>query len=215
MNPALAAVAFAVVLGGLVAVSARTARTAVFGLIIALVASTLVAEPLPASMGLAVRIVAAVLAAELLWIAARGREVRTEGSRLGWPAELLLAAAGGAVGYGSYGLGAQAAGPVEAQAAGFALAALAIAPIVNGQDVIRIGLGLNLLAAGALLVHTALGGTPAPAQELVLAGFVVAVGSSVAAIASAIRADGGGFELGADGRPRPHRLADAHPAEPR
>jgi hypothetical protein len=214
VNLALAAVALAVVLGGVLAVSARTPRVAVFGLIVVMVGSPLLADPLPDSLALAIRIVGAILAGELLWIAVRGHDARTEGSRLGWPAEALLAAAGAAVGFGSYGLGAQASGPMEAQTAGFALAALAIVPVANGRDTVRIGLGLNLLTAGALLVAAALGGTPIPAQHVVLAVLVVAVGGTTAAISFAVRGDGG-FELGDERGDRRHRPADAHPAESR
>ncbi|MDO8484049.1 MAG: hypothetical protein Q7S35_03810, partial [Candidatus Limnocylindrales bacterium] len=160
MNPALAGVALAVVLGAVVAASARNARAAILGLIIALVGGSFVADPLPDSLGLAARLVGTVLGGYLLWVAGRGIDARTGGSRLGWPAELLIAAAAAVVGYGSHGLGAPAAGPALAQTAGFALAALAVAPIANGRDILRVGVGLNLLAGGAILVRTALGGTP-------------------------------------------------------
>ena len=163
MNPALAGVALAVVLGAVVAASARNARAAVLGVVIALVGGTFVADPLPDTLGLAARLVGTILGGYLLWVASRGAEARTSGSSLGWPAELFVAAAAAAVGYGSHGLGAPAAGPVLAQAAGFALAALAVAPIANGRDILRVGMGLHLLIGGALLVRVALGGTPGTA----------------------------------------------------
>ena len=209
MTPALAGVALAVVLGGVIAVSARTPRSAVLGLLIVFVGSGFVAEPLPETLGLAARIVGAVLAGELLWVAIRGTDLRTEGSRIGWPAELLVAAAGAAVGLGSFGLGAPAAGPSEAQAAGFALGALAIAPLTNGRDVLRIGVGVNLLVAGALLLGVALGGTPAPDRSLMIAGLVAALGGSVAAMARAARADREGLHLWTGGPTRTRRQHDA------
>lgn len=215
MTPALAGVALAVVLGGVIAVSARTPRTSVLGLVIVLVGSGFVAEPLPETLGLAARIVGAVLAGELLWVAIRGTDLRTEGSRLGWPAELLVAAAGAAVGFGSFGLGAPAAGPIEAQMAGFALGALAIAPLTNGRDVLRIGVGLNLLIVGSLLVGVALGGTPAPDRSLVIAGLVAILGGSVAAMALAARADREGLHLWSGGPTRTRRHPDAHSYEAR
>jgi hypothetical protein len=215
VTPALAGVAFAVVLGGVIAVSARTPRTAVLGLVIVLVGSGFVAQPLPDSLGLAARIVGAVLAGELLWVAVRGVDLRTEGSRLGWPAELLIAGAGAAVGYGSYGLGAPAAGPLEAQVAGFAIGALAIAPLTNGRDTLRIGAGVVLLLAGALLLAVALGGTPAPDRSLVIAGFVAVVGGAVAAMAAGARANGGAFDLSPGGPARTGRQPDAHTLEVR
>src|SRR5436305_13265323 len=69
VNPALAGVALAVVVGGLIAGSARHARTAVLGLLIVLVATPFVAEPLPGMAPLAARILGAVLGAYVLWIA--------------------------------------------------------------------------------------------------------------------------------------------------
>jgi hypothetical protein len=216
VNPALAGVALAVVLGAVVAVSARNARAAVLGSIIALVGGSFLAEPLPDSLGLAARLVGAVLGGYLLWVASRGTDTRTGGSRLGWPAELLVAAAAAAVGYGSHGLGAPAAGPALAQAAGLALAALAVAPIVNGRDILRVGVGLNLLAAGAILVRTALGGTPQALEQLVIAGLVAVLGGAVAAIASAARSEGNsGVEAGPGPGERTRRPADARSVEPR
>jgi hypothetical protein len=216
VNPALAGVALAVVLGAVVAGSARNARTAALGLIVALIGGSFVADPLPDSLGLAARLVGTVLGGYLLWVATRGVDARTSGSSLGWPAELLVAAAAATVGYGSHGLGAPAAGPAVAQAAGFALAALAVAPIANGRDVLRVGVGLHLLIGGALLVRVALGGTPEPLEQLVIGGLVAVLGGSVAAIAAAARDDGGGGFLPMVGpRERPRRPTDARPAEPR
>jgi hypothetical protein len=216
VNPALVGVALAVVLGGAIATSARNARTAVLGLVVALLGAAFVADPPPDSLGLAARLVGVVLGGYLMWIAGRGAEARTGGSRLGWPTELLVAAAGGVVGYASYGLGAPASGPALAQAAGVALAALAIAPLVNGRDVMRIGIGIHLLAGGAVLLRTALDGTPDPSEQLVTAGLFAALGGTVAAIAMAARsADVAGFELMPGQGDRSVRAPDAHPLEPR
>ncbi len=220
MNPALAGVALAVVLGAVVAGSARNARAAVLGLIVVLVGGPLIAEPIAQTLGLAARLVGAVLAGYLLWIAARGRDARTGGSRLGWPVELFVAAAAAVVGYESHGSSAPADGPALAQAAGFAIAALSISSIVNGRDIVRIGLGLQLLAAGAILVRTALGGTPDPLEQLVIAAMVTLVGAAVAIVATAARADpatglAGAFELASPTGGRTRRPPDAHPLEPR
>jgi hypothetical protein len=216
VNPALAGVALAVVLGAVIAASARNARTAVLGLVLAMVGGSFIADPLPGSLGLAARLVGSILAGYLLWIAARGVDARTGGSRLGWPAELLVAAAAAVVGFGSHGLGAPAGGPAIAQAAGFALAALAVAPLLNGSDVLRFGVGLNLLTGSAILVRTALGGTPDALEQLTVAGLVAMLGGVTAVAAAAARADGiGGFELGPATGERGRRLPDAHPVEPR
>lgn len=220
MNPALAGVALAVVLGAVVATSARDARTAVLGVIVALIGASFVTDPLPESLALAARLVGATLGGYLLWIVGRGSdtraEPRTEGSRLGWPTEILVAAAAGAVGFGSHGLGAPAAGPAVAQAVGFALAALSVAPILNGRDVLRIGIGLNLLVTGSVLVRTGLGGTPEALEQLLVAGLLAVLGGVVAAIAAASREDGTpGFDLALGPGERARRAPDAHPIEPR
>lgn len=215
MNPALAGVALAVVIGAVVAGSARNARLAILGLAAVLLFGPFLADPIAEPTGLAARLVGATLAGYLLWIAARGTGVRTGGSLLGWPAELLVAAAAAAVGYGSHGLGAPPLGPALAQAAGFALAALSIAPIANGRDVVRIGMGLLLLANGAILVRTALGGTPEPLEQVVLAGLVAGLGGASAVLAVSARAEGVDFELAADRSARIRRAPDAHPIDMR
>ncbi len=216
MNPALAGVALAVLLGAVVAASARTTRTAVLGLILAMTGASFLADPLPDSLGLAARLVGTVLAGYLLWIAGRDPDARTGGSRLGWPAELLVATAAAVVGYGSHGLGAPATGPALAQAAGFALAALAVAPLFNGRDVVRLGLGAILLMTGGILVRASLGGTPGNLEQLATAGAVAIVGAVVAALAMAARTDGpAGFDLAAGPGERVRRPPDAHPLEPR
>lgn len=202
MNPALAVVAIAVVGGAVVAVSGRDARVAVLGLTVAMVVAPTVVDPLPSPTGLAARLVGAILAGYLLWIVVRAEDARTGGSRLGWPAELALAAAAAATGYGTYGLGAPALGPVLAQAAGFALAALAVIPLLTGRDLVRVGIGLLLLAHGALLVRVGLGGTPSVLEALVTTALVVGIGGTVAALAAAIRTEDGRFELGEAGRVR-------------
>lgn len=221
MDPALLAVTLAVGLGAVVAVSARSARTAVFGLLLAGIAGAFLADPLPDSLGLAARLVGTILGGYLLWIATRGADARTEGSRIGWPVEALLALAAAVVGYGSHGLGAPADGPPLAQAVGFGMLALAVAPLLTGRDVLRISVGLGLLLTGAILVRTALGGTPDPLEQLVAGLAVAALGGVCALIAVAARSDGGdGFELApdgarrtADGVARAPRPADAHPAD--
>jgi hypothetical protein len=216
VNPALVGVALAVVIGAVVAGSARNARTAIFGVVITMVAAPFIADPLAAPLGLAARLVGAVLAGYLLWVATRGYRVRTAGSLVGWPTEVFLAIAAAVVGYGSHGLGAPAGGPAVAAAAGFALAALAVLPVVTGRDILRVGLGLCLLLGGALLVRTSLGGTPNELEQLLTAGLVAALGGACAILAIAARTDGvDGFELSSSNAPRSSHLPDAHPIEPR
>ena len=216
MNPALAGVALAVVAGAVLAGSARNARTAIFGLVVTMVGVPLLADPGPSPLALAARLVGAVLAGYLLWIATRGDRVRTRGSLVGWPTDAFLAVAAAVVGFGSHGLGAPAAGPPLAAAAGFALAALAVLPVLTGRDILRIGLGLCLLLGGALLVRTSIGGTPDSLEQLLTAGLVATLGGAVAILAVAARADGGaGFEVSAITPRRSSHGADAHPIRPR
>ncbi len=189
MNPALAGVALAVVAGAVVTASARNARTAIFGLVIVMVLSPAIAAPIPEALGLAARIVGAVLAAYLLWIASRGDRVETGGSQIGWPTEVFLAVAAAAAGYGSHGLGVSVDGPVSATAAGFAVAGLAVLPVVTGRDTLRVGLGLCLLLAGSLLILTGLSGTPGSFDQVLIGGLVATLGGAVALLLAAARSD--------------------------
>jgi hypothetical protein len=216
VNPALVGVALAVVVGALIAGSARNARSAILGLVVTLVAAPVLADPLPGSLGLAARLVAAILAGYLLWVATRGPRLRTGGSLVGWPTDAFLAGAAAVVGYGSHGLGAPAAGPAIASAAGFALAALALVPIATGRDVLRVGIGLGLLISGALLVRTGLGGTPDALEQLFTAGLVATLGGAIAILAIAARSDGrADFDMSATTPLHSSHVAERQPPETR
>jgi len=222
VNPILAAVALVVVAGTVVAVAGRPPRVAILGLAIVLIGSPVLADPLPAPLGLAARFVGAILMAYLLWIAARDRgRVRgpaplTGGSRIGWPAEALMAASAFVVGFAAHGLGAPALGSSLSSAAGFAVAALAVSATVTGVDVLRVGIGSLLLIDGALLVRAGLGGTPDQLEQLVTTGALIVVAAAIATLARAALADGtGGFDFSAEGRAARRREPDAHPIEPR
>ena len=230
MNPLLAVVALAVVAGAVVAVSLRETRTVVLGLAVVAVATPFVAEPVADPMGLAARVLAAILGAELLWVSVRdGRDrgaggtpaggtlgggMLTGGSRIGWPTEVLLAASGAVVGFAAHGLGATAGGPALASATGFAVATLAVLPLLTGRDLLRMGVGLVLLLHAGLLVRTALGGTPVVLEQLVTAGLVAALGGAIAALIMAARSDGvGGLDLSIELGSRRQREPDAHPMD--
>lgn len=220
MNPILAFVALAVVSGAVVVVAARDARTVSVAMAVTLVASPLLADPLATPLGLAARLVGAILATYLLWVVVRkGGGVGmlpspTSGSRIGWPAEILVAAAAAVVGFAAHGLGAPAGGPPLASAAGFAVASLAVVPVATGRDVIRMGTGLVLLIDAALLVRGALGGTPGDLEQLLAAAMLVVLTGAVAALAANARADGsGGFGLLDPARVRMRREPDAHPLD--
>jgi hypothetical protein len=219
MNPILALVALAIVGGAVVVVAARDTRTVLLALAVTLVASPLLADPLSMPLGLAARLVGAILATYLLWVVARDRgdasllPSPTEGSRIGWPAEILVAAGAAVVGFAAHGLGAPAAGPPLASAAGFAVAALALTPVVTGRDVVRVGTGLLLLIDAALLVRSALGGTPGEVEQLVTATMLIVLAGSLAALAAGARADGTGGYVFADPARRVRREPDAHPRD--
>ncbi|MEO6207574.1 MAG: hypothetical protein ABIP77_06435 [Candidatus Limnocylindrales bacterium] len=227
MNPILAGVAIAVVAGAVIAVSSRDARMVVLALAGTLVLSPLLADPFAAPAGLAARLVGSILGTYLLWMAVRERPmenevtaaiqatVQTGGSRIGWPAEVLVGAAAGVVGFAAHGLGAPGLGPELGSAAGFAVAALAVTPLLSGRDVLRLGTGLFLLLDAALVIRVALGGTPDPLEHLVTSGLVVALGGTLAALAAAARTDGqGGLELAAESGPGRRREQDARPLDP-
>jgi hypothetical protein len=182
VTPWLAALAVAVIAGGVIAVSAREARAAVLGLTISGVTAPLLADPPPETLPLAARLLAAILAGYLLWISVRERPL-TRGSRLGWPTEAMLAAAAAVAGLGAAGFAGPAGGPPEAEAAAFALGALAIGPILRTADVFRLAIGLLLAVLGAGVGRVALAGTPVPLDHLVMAGLTIVLAAAVGAIA--------------------------------
>ena len=190
MNPALSAIAGITVAGAVLAVCARDPRAAVLGILIVLLAAPLVADPWPGPIPILARVAAALLAARLLVIPLRG-DAQGAGTEIGWPAEALIAAAATVVGLGSHGLGAPALGPREAQGAGFGLVALAIAPLLTGRDVLRLGTGAILLVQAALLIHQGLDGPASEGEQLVAGLLTIGLGGAVAVIASAALAGGG------------------------
>jgi hypothetical protein len=198
VNLALAAITAVVVGGAVVAVTARDARATLLGLLVVLLGSALIADPLPGPLPIAARMAAAFLACRLIAVAIRGEGVVTSGSRLGWPVEVLAAVAAAFVGIGTHGLGATPAGPGEAQAAGFAVGVLAVAPIVSGRDVLRLGIGAMLLLVGASLVRVGLAGTPSDLEQLVASGLVIGLGGAVAIIVDGSREATGGLEIGGE-----------------
>ena len=221
MNPILALIALAVLAGAVVSISLPDPRATILGLAVVLIGSPVLAEPVPAPLGLATRFVGAILAAYLLWIVTRDRprgglpSAFTEGSRIGWPAEMLVGIAAFIVGYAAHGLGAPALGPALASAAGFAVAAVAVPAILTGRDVVRVGLGCLLLLDAGLLVRTALGGTGGDFEQLITAATLVVLSGTLAALAAGARADGtGGFAFSLE-RARHHHEPDAHPLDAR
>ncbi len=222
MNPILAGIAIAVVAGTVAAVGARDARVTILGFAVALIGTPVLADPIPDPLGLATRIVGAILAAYLLWVVARDRPrsglppAATAGSRIGWPADVLVAASAAVVGFAAHGLGAPALGSAMASAAGFAVAALAVPAVLTGRDVLRVGLGSLLLIDAALLVRAALGGTPDALEHLITSATLAVMAGALATLAGRARADGtAGYAFSLEGPARRRREPDAHPLDSR
>ncbi|HZC32211.1 MAG TPA: hypothetical protein VE640_02875 [Candidatus Bathyarchaeia archaeon] len=211
MNVALAVIAGVAVAGAVLAVSAREVRATVLGILIVFLATPLVASPWPGPLAILARVAAALLAARLMMIGLRGETV-SGGTRIGWPAEALAAAAAAVVGYGSHGLGAPALGPAEAQATGFALVALAVTPLATGRDVFRLGVGAVLLVMGALLIRVGLDTPPTEGEQIVVSLLTIGLGGAIGVIAAAARAAGGLEIANIPSEWRGPRPPDAHRA---
>jgi hypothetical protein len=210
VNPALAAIAAVTIAGAVLAVSARDVQATLLGLMVVLLGAPLIADPWPDPLSILVRIAAALLAVRLIAIGLRGG-LATGGTRIGWPAEALLAGAAAVIGYGSHGLGAAAFGPAVAQATGFALIVLAAAPLVAGRDALRISVGALLLLVAASSIRGGLDPTPGQAEQLVGSILTIAIGGAIAVITLAARAAGGLDAIDEGGRDAlPRRVPDAH-----
>lgn len=203
MTPAIILLAVVVTAAAVIATSAREPRFAALGMIVALVGSAYVTEPLPGLVALAARLAGSALAGYLVWVALRGATPPTSGWRVGWPGAAAVAIVAFAIGWLAAGsiattlaaasgsgpaVGAAAAlaqgSPVPRAALGAALAlvALAAAPVLVGRDVLRLGLGLLLLLAAAGLLRNVMAvGTDGPV-ELALAVLTAFSGAAVAAV---------------------------------
>lgn len=209
MNLALVAIVLAIGAGAVVAVSTREPGAAAIGLAAALVASGLLADPLPSAAILGVRIVAALLAASLIrWAAHEGPR---QPSPLGWPSEALLATAGAVAGIGlaiglaaaaptggagggetgplAPGIGVAAASALSTMAltiaAGTSLLVIGAAPTVHGRQGIRRAIGLVLVTQALLLIRLGVAGSAADLEEIAHAGLLVASAATGASLARA------------------------------
>ncbi|MBI3745636.1 MAG: hypothetical protein HY264_03780 [Chloroflexi bacterium] len=223
MNPIQTGLALLVTAGAVTAISARERRTALVGLAVALGLSPFLGEPLPQMSTLASRVVGAALAAYLLRAVverarttpARGPQL-PGGSRIGWPAEALIAAAAWVVAVelaaelATLALGdssAPATGVIGmltpaavAAAAGLASIVVAIVPTFGGRDAMRTTTGSLVLIQGILLFQVGIAGPPGDLEQL---GGVVLI----LALATA-----GAWLIGAEGR-RSRLEAGREPAE--
>lgn len=212
MSAVLVVASFVTVAGALVAITGRDARIALAGLLVALVAAPLLADPPPEPAALGARVVAALLGGYLLYMTLRDSSVATRGSLAGLLAEALAAAAAYVIGYGTSGLGSAPLGPAAASATGFALAVISVAPIVRGADVFRLGVALAILVTGAELVRVGLAGTPSPLEQLMTAGLTLGLLGTVAVLCANTVAATGGLAL--RNEPRRSALFEAHPITP-
>jgi hypothetical protein len=199
MNLALAGVALAVTAGAVIAASSREARAALVGLVLALGLGPFLADPLPGAAVLGARVVTGILVAYLLWTVTAGHEVRGLGSRIGWPAETVLA-----LGMGLAGIAIAAsldmvapggpgrsedAGPLDALtpsalalAAGLASLVVGLGPALLGRRALRTAIGLLLVIQGVVLARTGIAGPPGQLEQLGIDGLVLTLGASAALI---------------------------------
>jgi len=215
VSPFQLGAALVVLAGGLLAISARDSRWVAAGLVAAVGLASLVADPLPTALAVAIRAVAAVLGGYVLVLALRcdgaagSRAWQAGGPPLGPVTPALAALAAGLVGYMASGAGSAAAGPALATGAGLALATLAIGPLLLGRDIVRIGTGVALLVTAAELLRAGLAGTPGALEQAVTAGLSVAVLGTLAAIVGlALRA---GLDLSVEPDLPRDTLFEAHP----
>jgi hypothetical protein len=190
----LVAAGVAAALGAAVAVGAQGTRASVLGVLATLAFTPFVADPLPATLPAAFRIVTAVLAAFLLVVSAR-RAGPDHSSPLGLPAAVLAASAAFVAAFGATAVGLPSFGPAAALGAGLASLALAVGPIVLARDGFRLGVAAVVLLNGGLLVRAALAGTP-PALESMLAGVaLVAIAAAAATLTGAVATAAGNGAL--------------------
>jgi hypothetical protein len=176
--------ALAAVAGGVVAVTARAGWAIALGLAVAIAAAPLAASPLPGSLSLVARFAGAMLAAYLLWVGTRVKAIRSDGSAIGLAAETAIAAAAFLIGLWIAPV-KPLPGPATEQAAGLALVALAVIPLI-GRDVLRVGIGAGLLAVGLSLLSDAWLGLAQPFEQFALAALLVAIlGATSLLVASA------------------------------
>ncbi len=179
IDPAVLA-AVAVVVGGIVAVAPRDGRIVILGLMLAAVAASIVASPLPSSLAVTARILGALLAAYLLWAAAGSGWVSSAGSAIGPVAEGAAAVAAFVVGLTIRPVD-PLPGPIVAQAAGLALIALAVVPLA-GRDVFRLGVGVTLLTLGCSLMITAWAGPTPPLEQLAMAALLIGIAGATSVL---------------------------------
>ncbi|MEO8463462.1 MAG: hypothetical protein ABI555_09625 [Chloroflexota bacterium] len=228
MNPLVAVVAVVVTAGAVLAVSSRNGRTALLGLVIAVAAAPFIDHPLPQPATLAMRVVGAALAAYLLRSALTAasptsvdqrESVVRGGSRLGWPAEALMALAAWlvAVVLSAHLANLEPTGPTASAAdllamfgpasvttaAGLASIVVGLVPALAGQDALRTAAGSLILVQGALIFRSGIAGAPGDLEQI--AGVALFVATAVA----------GAVLIGIEDRPESASVSKTGTAGPR
>jgi hypothetical protein len=174
--------ALVAVSGGAMAVAFRDSRLVAIGLFVAMVAAPLVSSPEPTYTTLAFRFLGSLLAAYLLWAAARALSISSAGSAIGAASVIGLAAAAFLVGW--YVMPVKPMpGPLAAQAGGFALIALAVGPLA-GRNVLRTGTGLALLALGINMLTAAWAVPASSLNQIVMTAVVVGIAGATSLLIS-------------------------------
>jgi hypothetical protein len=179
--PVVAILAAGVAIAGAVlAVLATDTRVTTGGTWAALVAAAFISDPLPQSLGLTARVLAAGIAGYLLWTSMRQAAPLLGPLRLAGRGEAAFVLAAGAIGFLADGVTSEALGPTAALAAGAALLVAGLDLLAFGDDGLRLGSGALLALTGASLVLVELGGTPGAGFEAGLAVATVAVAGAAA-----------------------------------
>lgn len=207
MSLTLAGLTLAVIAGAVIAASSREARAGLIGLALALGLGPFLADPLPDAAVLGSRVVSGILVVYLLRTVAIGGSSHSGGtsnqrgaslglgSRIGWPAESVLALGATIAGVAiATGLSTAAPGGVRgsevtdpfgtltpsalALAAGLASVVIGMAPAFLGRHALRTTLGLLLAVQGVVLARTGIAGPPGELEQLGIAGLLLAVGAA-------------------------------------
>ena len=199
LSPLALAAAVAAALGAVLILRADDGRTCVFGVALALLVAPLAVEPLPGLLALAFRVVAALLAAYLLYIAVRASTRLLVPTRLGGTTEAVFVALAFALGLLVPGAAPERAGP-PALASALAVGLAGLDLLLFGQDSLRLGSGAILSVLGASLGYAWLTGPISDASQLAVASALLAAAVSTAWLSLNAYAVRGDLSLGTRAR---------------
>ena len=190
-------------MGTLLALRATDGRVAAFGLALVLVLAPAVSSPLPGVVPLAFRVLAALLAAYLVYLSLRTTTRLIGASRLGGTPEALFVLLGFILGGLLTLPSPQTRGDTALLAATLAAGIGAVTLLPFSRDPIRLGVGamLGLVAAG--LGAAWLSGTAGELAQLSLGSAILAAGAATAWLSVLTFKVHGDLDLA--GRPRDPR----------